>query len=391
LRLAIITPRFWPFTGEAETHLLRLAEQFRLVGHAVTIVTAAWHSHWPRNIIVRELPVVRLRGSPSGSLATLGYMYALSRWLGRERENFDAVLVSTLRHEAFCTVGALAAASVPVILQAERAGPEGDIAWQKTATFGKRIAGRCQQATALLATSKLVAAELAAAGYDVARTTTIPRGVPIPPPHGATTRDAARESLATGNHDLAATPQQPIVVACGRFVPASGFVDLVKAWKSVAPRFPLARLWIVGDGPLRERLYQLVGDLDLRQRVFLPGTFGQCDELLAAADLFVQPATAEVPTLALSEALAAGLPVVASDLAGHREWITSGQTGELLPPGDPRALATAMLDMLERPARAVALGAEARERMRAEHSLERCALAYLELFERLVSEGRSSR
>jgi hypothetical protein len=50
-----------------------------------------------------------------------------------------------------------------------------------------------------------------------------------------------------------------------------------------------------------------------------------------------------------------------------------------------------MLDMLEGPARSVALGAEARERMRAEHSLERCALAYLELFERLVSEGRSSR
>jgi glycosyltransferase involved in cell wall biosynthesis len=391
LRLAIVTPRFWPLAGEAQTHLLRLAEQFRLAGHTVTIVTAAWHRHWPRNIIVRELPVVRIKGAPSGGLGTLRYMYGLSNWLASERGSFDGVLVSTLRYEAYCAVRAVAGDRIPVVLQAEQAGPEGDMAWQQSANFGSRIASRCKQATAFVATSKLIAGELAAAGYDPTRTSVILRGVPIPPPHGATTRDAARESLATGNHDLAATTQQPVVVACGRFVPTSGFVELIKAWKSVAAKFPLAKLWVVGDGPLRERLYQLVGDLDLKQRVHLPGTFGEHDELLAAADLFVQPATGEVPTLVLSEALATGLPAIASDIAGHREWITDGETGVLVPPGDPKSLAAAMLGLLEQPARAVALGAEARERMRAEHSLTRCAVAYLELFERLQTGGRSSR
>lgn len=382
LRLAIVAPRFWPLAGEAETHVLRLAEQFRRAGCSVTIVTANWQSHWPRQIVIRELPVVRLRGAPTGGFSTLRYMYGLSSWLAKERESFDAVLVSTLRYEAYCAVGALAGTSVPVVLQAERAGPDGDIAWQQSATFGSRIASRCKQATAFVATSKLAARELSVAGYDATRTTVIPLGVPIPPPHGATTRDAARESLATANHDLAATTQQPIVVACGRFTPSCGFAELIKAWKSVAVRFPLAKLWIVGDGPLRERLYQLAGDLDLRLRVHLPGTFGEHNELLAAADLFVQPTTVEGPMLVLAEALAAGLPVIASDLPGHREWIADGESGVLVPT-DSKALTAALLALLEKPAKAVSLGAEARERMRAERSLEKCVAAYLDLFERL--------
>jgi glycosyltransferase involved in cell wall biosynthesis len=174
-----------------------------------------------------------------------------------------------------------------------------------------------------------------------------------------------------------------VAVALGRFLPEFGLVDLVKAWRAVAPRYPLARLWIVGDGPQRELLYQLIGDLDLRQRVFLPGTFAETQELLAAADMFIQPATSEVPTLGMAEALAAGLPLVASDLPGHREWITSGETGLLVPPGDSRGLGAAILELLDGPARAIALGSAARARMRESHTLEGCARQYLDLFEQL--------
>jgi hypothetical protein len=190
-RLAVVSPRFWPLAGEAETHLLRLAEAWRAAGVAVTVATATWQRGWPRNIVVQEIPVARLPGAPHGGFATLRYMYGLSHWLGEQREAFDAVLVSTLRYEAYCAVRSLAGTGVPVILQAERAGPAGDVAWQRSATFGSRIASRCRQATAFIATSRLVAGELAAAGYAAERTTTIPRGVPIPPPLAAASRDAA--------------------------------------------------------------------------------------------------------------------------------------------------------------------------------------------------------
>lgn len=384
LRLAIVTPRFWPLAGEAETCLLRLADEFRRAGHAVQVVTAGWLGGWPRQILVREIPLVRLRPPPKGGFTTLRYMYALSRWLNQNARALDAVLVSTLRHEAYTAVGALAGAGVPVVLQAERSGPGGDIAWQRSATLGGRIARRCRQAAAFVATSRLVAAELRAAEYAEDRTTTIGRGVPIPPPQGSTTRDAAREALSAVNHDLAASTQQSVALASGRFVPESGLVHLVKAWRTVAARYPQARLWIAGDGPQRELLFQLIGDLDLRQRVLLPGVFADAQELLAAADMFIQPATGGGGTLGMAEALASGLPVVASDLPEHREWIAAGETGLLAPPGDPRALASAVLQLLDEPAAAVALGAAARERMRASHTLEQSVRQYLELFERLA-------
>jgi glycosyltransferase involved in cell wall biosynthesis len=384
LRLAIVTPRFWPLAGEAETYLLRLADEFRTAGHSVQVATAGWLGGWPRQIVVREIPVVRLRPPPRGGFTTLRYMYALGNWLGQQAGKLDVVLVSTLRHEAYTAVGALAASGLPVIAQAERAGGGGDIAWQRTAAFGSRIARRCQQAAGFIATCRLVAEELRSAGYPESKTMTIPRGVAIPPPCGATTRDAAREALSAVNHDLAATTQQTVALAIGRFVPESGLVHLVKAWRTVAARHPQARLWIAGDGPQREFLYQLIGDLDLRQRVLLPGVFAESQELLAAADLFLQPATSGGSTLGLAEALACGLPVVASDLPEHREWIEGGETGLLVSAGDPRALGTAIGQLLDAPAQAIALGAAARARMRQSHTLEQSARQYLELFQQLA-------
>jgi glycosyltransferase involved in cell wall biosynthesis len=277
-------------------------------------------------------------------------------------------------------VGALAGSNVRVVLQSARLGTESDAAWQRSARFGSRIARRCQAARMILATSPLVADELTTAGYDSTRIVTIPWGVPLPPLPSGCAREQAREALAGVNQDLTAAAGDPVAVGVGRLADRSGFAHLVKAWKSVVVRFPAARLWIVGDGPQRQQLYQLIGDLDLRQRVFLPGTFSDTNELLEAADIFVQPATAEGPTLDLADAMATGLPVVASDLPGHREWLAEAHTGRLVPPGDSRALATVLLELLENPSQAISLGSAAREQIRQSHSLSACAERYLSTF-----------
>ena len=378
MRLALVTPRFWPLANDAATHLLRLAEQFQLAGHRVTVVTAAWHSGWPREVQVREIPVVRLKGAPRGGWSTLRYMFGLTQWLKQHRDQLDAVLVTALRYEAYATLATLAGSTVRVVLQSDLAGAAGDAAWQRTASFGGRIARRCREAPRIVATSPLVAAELTAAGYDPACLTIIPHGVPLPLPQSACQREHSREALAGVNHDLATRNEDPVAIAIGRLVPEAGFAYLVKAWKHVSSRFPAARLWIIGDGPERDRLYQLTGDLDLRQRAFLPGVFSDYRELFEASDIFVEPAIAEGPTLALAEALASGLAVVATDLPGHRTWIEPDKNGLLVPLGDSKALAAALVNLLEQPARRIDFGSAARERIRQSNSLETCARQYLE-------------
>jgi glycosyltransferase involved in cell wall biosynthesis len=381
LRLAILAPRFWPLAGEAEMHLLRLAERFCAEGMTTTVVTPLWRKEWPRQLCVGEVPVVRLRGAPRGGLSTLRYMYALSRWLADERGNYDLVLAASLRHEAYVAARALDGTTIPLVLHAE----PGEVAWQRTASFGSRIARRCRQAQAIVATSPLVETELQQSGYDAARIVTIPPGVPIPPPRGAAARDAARQSLAGVNHDLFVPTENLVALGIGRLTREEGWGDLVKAWRSIAARWPEARLWIVGDGPEREKLYHLIGDLDLRYRVLLPGTFGETDGLYAAADLFIRPALAAGNPLHLAEALAAGLPSVATDLACHRPWIEPDKTGLVVAPGDVRGLSAAIARLIEHPAQAIMLGAAARERMKQQATLEACAARYIELFEGLAS------
>lgn len=382
LRLAILAPRYWPLAGEAETHLLRLAEQFQRAGIATTIVTPQWRKDWPRQITVREVPVVRVRGTPRGSLRTLRYLYTLSQWLTNQCDKLDVVLAASLRHEAYVAARVLAGTNIPLILHAE----PGEVAWQQSAPFGSRVARRCKQAQAIVATSPLVEAELTGAGYDPSRIVPIPPGIPIPPPQSPSQRDAAREALAGVNHDLFAPAQHPVAVAIGRLTRAAGFGDLIKAWRSVAARWPAARLWIIGDGPEREPLYHLVSDLDLRYKVFLPGVFAGSEELLQAADLFIRPATTEGNPLHLAEALAAGVPSIASDLAGHRQWIEPEQTGLLVPTGDVRNLTAAIARLIDQPATAIHLGSAARERMKREGTIEACAGKYIELFRKLTGK-----
>jgi glycosyltransferase involved in cell wall biosynthesis len=357
LRLALLTPRFWPHVGECQWHALRLARGLVEQGHDVTVVAPAWRSAWPKEMYVGRVPLVRLRGSHRSGIGTLRWMYALDRWLKQNAGQFDAVLAMGLRHEAYVAIRALPAPGVPVVVQAT----SGDQAWQRTAAFGQRIARRCRMARAIIAPSQQMAGELADWGYSALRTTVIPPAVSVPPPRSPMMHGAARESLGLVNHDLITTDITPVALAVGRLDPEQRFSDLVRAWRIVTATRHDARLWIVGDGPERERLFRQIGDLDLRSRVLLPGWFDGLDQLVQAADLFVQPAACDAPPLALLEAMASGLPPIVADSPAAREAIEPEMTGVVVPPGDPKPLAAAISRLFDCPAEGVTLGSASRD------------------------------
>jgi len=380
LRLAIVTPRFWPLVDDRSTHLLRLAESLIAAGHTVTIVTPRWKRSWPAQMNIGKVPLVRLSGSPRGGWSTLRWMYALSGWL-RELANqaLDGVIISGLKHEAYVALGAARRRHLPTLLIAG----EDDLAWHGTATLGGRIAARCRECIAIAASSDELATELKAAKFSPDRVTVIHRRVAIPPPRSPKSREDARASLAAVNYDLVTTANTQVALAVGRLDAAHSAGDLVRAWRIVTARRPEARLWIVGDGPDREKLYHQIGDLDQRFRALLPGTFDCLSELLEASDLLLVPALHSVPPLAMLEAQAAGLPVVAADsLALHRH-MAHQSTGLFYPAGDFKALAAAVLQLIEQPAVGVALGTAARQAAQSSPTPVDEAAAYTALLERL--------
>jgi len=389
-RIALITRRFWPLVGGAEMVMANMACELRRQGWSVVLLTAQWQSHWPTEVVHREIPVVRLPNPAQRGWGTLRYMLALSRWLRTHGKTLDLVYVSMLKHDAYAALHALSGTPVPVVLRAEGAGETGDCAWQQTARFGSRIRRSCQGADALIAPSKVIRDELLAAGYPASHTHFIANGVTVGPARELECRWAARRALAEVNHDLGADASDPVAVYTGRLHPAKGLFELVKAWPAVLKRFPTARLWLVGEGPAREELFELILDLELRGRVVMPGCFDDVQDLLQAADLFVLPSHEEGMSLSLLEAMAAGLPIVATDIPGNKALVEHGVHGVLTPPRDPTRLALSMIDVLDRKEWAASLGQAARERVAKNYSLEASTATHVEYFEQWIAQKRDA-
>jgi len=383
LRLLLVTERFWPLMGRAAKATANLAVALASRRMDVTVLTARWHPRWPSEIVYRGVPVVRLANPPAHGRNGIRSMRPLGRWLRKNQGRYDIVYVSALKHDACAALGAVRR-GVPVVLRAERAGRFGDCLWQLDARCGRRIKRQCMKADALIGPSRQIERELIAAGYARGRVHYLPNGVPIPPAPGAARKTAGRAALAEVNPSLRMPDDAPLAVYTGRLDKAKGLGDLVAAWKGLLAARPDARLWLAGEGPYRQDLESQIVESGLLGRVFLVGVFDSVDELLAAADLFVLPSREEGPSLALLEAMASGLPIVATDIPGNRELVTDGRHALLVPGQDIVSLRAAIRHLLDEPELAARLGTAAREHAASQFSLAHMADAHLELFESLT-------
>ena len=361
-----------------------LAAEFAARSLPVTLLTARWQRTWPAEISYRSVPVVRLANPTNRVWGTFRHMQSLGRWLRRHRDRYDLVYVSMLKHDAYAALAAVGG-QLPVVLRAEGAGPTGDCRWQQEARCGRRIRNRCATADAIVVPSRAIESELTAARYPRQRIHYVPNGIAIPPGRSPGAQLAARNALAATSLSLRTPPGAPVAVYTGRLHSAKGLVDLVTAWEPIATRWPEARLWLVGEGPLQEELEAEIEARSLSNHVVLAGVFDNVDELLAAADLFVLPSWEEGMSLALLEAMAAGLPVVATDIPGNRDLVTDGATGLMVPIRDPARLSQAIERLLNAPDLRVRLGTAAREVAVSRFSLARMADQHLELFARIVA------
>jgi len=381
-RLVLVTRRFWPLVGGAERIMASLAAELASRGLEVTLLTARWQTQWPAELTYRGVSVVRLPHPSRRFWGTLEYMRALRRWLRQNADRYDLVYVSMLKHDAYAALGAVGG-RVPVVLRAEGAGPSGDCRWQEVGNFGRWIRRRCRKADALVAPSRAIETELVEAGYPRDRVHYVPNGVPLAA-LGAAAKAEARATLAAVNPLLQLAEGTPLALYTGRLDVAKGLDTLLAAWGLVTAQLPKARLWLAGEGPYRKALQELIEARGLFGRVVLAGVFDTVDELLAAADVFVLPSREEGMSLALLEAMAAGLPVIASDIPGNRQLITHGQQGLLVPLDDATVLASTLLQVLKEPQWAAGLAAAGQASVERHFSLATMGDAHLALFENLL-------
>jgi glycosyltransferase involved in cell wall biosynthesis len=159
------------------------------------------------------------------------------------------------------------------------------------------------------------------------------------------------------DHPWFAPGQPPVILGVGRLVVEKDFGTLIRAFAELRNRLP-SRLLIIGEGPERSRLEQLVRELGLEDVVSLPGANSNPLAYMRRAALLTMSSRWEGLPLVPIEALAAGCPVVSTDCkSGPREILQGGKYGRLVPVGDINAMADAMFETLNEPRRVIPLEA----------------------------------
>jgi len=385
LKLALVTRRYPPLIGGAEKVLSYLAEALAREGAEVTVLTSK--APGMKDLHPREqepipgaradgrgrLTVVRLATSRLRFVGTWLYMRNMARWFAAHP--IDLAYVSMLKHDAYVAVEAGGSQGFPVVLRPEGAGATGDLAWQTWGNFGRKIGNRCKQADAFVAISREIARELSEGGYEPARIHALPNGVPVP------------ESAWQRRPGWRTAPRAVFV---GRLAPEKGLRTLIDAWPVIRIALPGARLTLIGEGPERPALEVQARSLGLTlgpdQAVEIPGAVADATAALRDADLFVLPSKEEGMSIALLEAMALGIPLVASSIPGNRRLVSDFKHGRLAPPEDPRALARVIIEQWENFDRAFHMSRAARSRVMQEFSITAVARKHLALFEKILEQ-----
>jgi glycosyltransferase involved in cell wall biosynthesis len=325
--------------GGAQRVMVNLAQGIADRGLPVDVVLAT-----AEGVFLDQLsPTVRLVDLRARRL--LGSLLPLTRYLRRERPR---VLISSMSHANLIALWAarLARRATPVMVT------EHTTVSQANAP-GRRLAERLGPylVRTFYPGAAYVVAVSRGAADDLTRTTGIARDrIRVVYNPVITPRIMALARQAP-DHPWLAPGQPPVILGVGRLSQAKDFPTLIRAFAKVRSRRAV-HLIILGEGEARAGLEALVGELGLAEDVALPGFRENPMSYMAASALFVLSSAWEGLPTVLIEALAAGTRVVSTDCpSGPREILQGGLLGALVPVGDAAALAEAMTDALDRPAK----------------------------------------
>jgi glycosyltransferase involved in cell wall biosynthesis len=358
-RVVVLTPYFHPVIGGVESNAARFATYLQKSGVPVQILTKRLSRSLPDVDRVLGLPLRRVgpfgERSPGGKWVMSPSVFL---WLVLHRAEYDAVCVVDYRGVGVAAVAARTLTARPVMVQAQTSGViSGDSAVAMLRRFGARPDGRADRllkrcvravygrADAFACISKHLVREATESGIPAARVHLLPNAIDM-----SRFRPPTPDERAARRAALGLRPDQVACMFVGRLSREKGVVDLVEAWKLLQPAPAVLLLvgpdmaghsWDAGE-PARE----YVKRQGLSDSVRFVGPADDVVPLLHAADVVVQPSHFEALGLSAIEALATGVPVVASAVGGLLDFMVDGVNGRLAPAQDPRALSSALGEVI---------------------------------------------
>ncbi len=216
-------------------------------------------------------------------------------------------------------------------------------------------------------------------GIDAKRYTTIYNGVDL-------AKFNRKLNFKSKREELGLEVSYPVIATIGRLIePQKGLRYLIEAAQKFVLEFPKTQFLIIGDGPAKDDLQNLVKKLGISKNFFFAGMRQDIPEILNTIDIFVLPSLQEGFGIVLIEAMAAGKCIIATKVGGIPEVVKDGETGILIPPKDVQSLLTAMLDLMKNKNRRKKLGERGRDWVENRFSIE-CTVVQIEsLYKKLIS------
>jgi phosphatidylinositol alpha-mannosyltransferase len=344
VRVLLSCPYAWDAPGGVQVHVRELASRLAARGHETIVLAPAGER------VTDDL--VRVVGRPvripyGGKVAPICFSRASWRRIRRTLEVFEPDVVHA--HEPFSpstSMMSVLATDAPVVATFHAYHDRSRLL-EAAAPLLRNVARRIDAAVAVSRAAGRFVTPVFPEGVEI-----VPNGVDV-------------ERFAQPGPPAAGLPDGRILLWVGRLDPQKGFPIMVGAFGRLATEYPDLSLVVAGDGRDRHAADMLTEDD--RARVLMLGSVPNVElpTYLAAADVFASPATGhESFGIVLVEALAAGVPVVATDIPGYREVIRDGVDGLLVPPSDAAALASAIRRALVEPDLASALAHAGRARAR---------------------------
>jgi glycosyltransferase involved in cell wall biosynthesis len=357
-RVVVLTPYFRPIVGGVESNAERLARYLQQHGFAVRVLTKRVTKNLPDVEDMDGVPIERI--GPYGDRAAAGKWLLLpqvAEWLGRERSTYDVVCCIDYRGTGVAAIGAGLLTRRPAVFQAQTtgvlSGENMDPALERWKIDPKGPIGRLakavprsiyRRADAFACISRDIEREALACGIARERVHYLPNAIDM-----ARFRPAADEEKLRLRQQLGVSTDAVVCLFVGRLSREKGLMDLMEAWRSVANGLLLVggpdmdgHPWNVGPAARA-----FVDRHQLAASVRFLGSVDDVASLLRVADVAIQPSHFEALGLSAIEALASGVPVIASAIGGLLDFMMDGENGLLCPPKDPSSLAGAIRALVD--------------------------------------------
>lgn len=373
LRVAMVLQRYHPFVGGAERLVGALAPRLQAHGVEACVITRRYRAGLPRFERISGVPVYRLP-SP-GPKAIASFMFTLGALAILQRLRPHVLHAHDVLSPAAAAMAFKRLTKAPVVVSVHSSGPQGELARLHDKPMGRqRLCALRRNVDCFIAISQPIQRELEAAGIPAERRLVLANGVdtgqfaPVP----AAAKCALRRRLGLPESGRAA-------IFCGRLVPGKGTEMLVKLWPAIREAVKGASLWVAGTGELARRLQELHS-----AGVHLLGPIDDVTPYLQAADLFVLPSDSEGLSIAMLEAMSAGLPALVTRVGAAPEVITHARDGWLIAPNAPESLREAIVQLLSDDGLRAQLGQRGRERICSAYSVDHTVAALLSVYGRLA-------